>query len=391
MSSTTGLGAIRTAHAYKRSSLVVALVVVLGGCSASSGPTGSVESTSAATASPQISAAATPIALPPDGSWQVDLTAEELIAAGAPVDDSRGGVFTYTFDRGRAMIDVRYEDGGHDSCAGSMEFSGDVVRVSYDQSGACGNGVDSLRWDLDDVGLHLTLVGTNAPLAFNKAFHEAKPWQSVEGRGPLATAVPWLSQCELGCQGPVVRGTFTSVGFLPGLAMTFVDDTWFNTADYHDEIQFERGLSVLRFWQTAGASSENGELLSEVPQAPSGLTDWFIGNSDMVVSKPMNVTVGDGIAATTFNFRISDTNVNVDPDCPSGVRSCLNVLWIAPGHVFAIGYGDAVQLYLFTVGTGSDIRTIVVSLDASHHGQLPATTKDVAPILKSIRFPPSLS
>ena len=389
MSSTTGLGAIRTAHVFQRSSVVVALVAVLGGCSASSGPTGSVESTSAATASPQISAAATPIALPPDGSWQVDLTAEELIAAGAPVDDSRGGVFTYTFDRGRATIDVRYEDGGHDSCDGSVVLSGDVVRVSYDQSGACGNEVDSLRWALDDVGLHLTLV--DAPLGFNKAFNEAKPWQSVEGRGPLATAVPWLSQCELGCQGPVARGTFTSAGFLPGLEMTFVDDTWFNTADYHDEIQFERGLSVLRFWQTAGASSENGELLSEVPQAPSGLTDWFIGNSDMVVSKPMNVTVGDGIAATTFNFRISDTNVNVDPDCPSGVRSCLNVLWIAPGHVFAIGYGEAVQLYLFTVGTGSDIRTIVVSLDASHFGQLPATTKDVAPILKSIRFPPSLS
>ena len=84
----------------------------------------------------------------------------------------------------------------------------------------------------------------------------------------------------------------------------------------------------------------------------------------MVASVPDTVTLGEDIEATTFTLRISDTNVNVDPDCPSDVRSCLNVLWTADGHVYGIGYGEAVRLYLFTLGTGSDARTIVISLDA---------------------------
>ncbi len=139
----------------------------------------------------------------------------------------------------------------------------------------------------------------------------------------------------------------------------------------------------------ARASSEQGDPLTEVPPTPEGLTEWFVANPDMVVSEPEAVTLGDGIAATTFTLRISDTNVNVDPGCPSDVRSCLNVLWIEHGHVFAIGYGEAVRLYLFTVGTGSDARTVIVSLDAPSDAQLAALTTDVAPILESLRLPQS--
>ena len=192
----------------------------------------------------------------------------------------------------------------------------------------------------------------------------------------MPTPAPWQSRCEPGCQGPIAAGTFTSVGFLPGLQLTFADDTWFDTADYADEIEFDRGDSALRFWQTASASSEQGDPLQDVPRTPEGLTEWFVADPDMVVSEPEAVTLGDGIAATTFTLRISPSNVNVDPGCPSDVRSCLNVLWIDEGHVFAIGYGEAVRLYLFTVGTGSDARTVVVSLDAPSTPQLATLTTD---------------
>jgi hypothetical protein len=46
-----------------------------------------------------------------------------------------------------------------------------------------------------------------------------------------------------------------------------------------------------------------------------------------------------------------------------------------------------VRLYLFTVGTGSDAQTIVISLDAPDAAQLAAMTAHVAPILTSLRLP----
>jgi hypothetical protein len=104
----------------------------------------------------------------------------------------------------------------------------------------------------------------------------------------------------------------------------------------------------------------------------------------MNVSKPQATTIGaKSIAGTTFTMNISETNVNVDPGCPADVRSCLNVLWINDGHVFAIGYGEAVGFYLF--GQGSDL--FVVSLDAPNQAALSSMTANVAPLLESMRLP----
>ena len=84
---------------------------------------------------------------------------------------------------------------------------------------------------------------------------------------------------------------------------------------------------------------------------------------------------------------ISPENVNVDPECPDDIRSCLRLLWIARGHDFAIGYGEAVRLYLFTVqGQGGD-ETVVISLDAPNGAQLAQLTAQVEPILASLRLP----
>ncbi len=160
--------------------LILAMGVIGGGASASA-------------QSPSLSADASPVpirtpaTLPPDGSWQVELSTEELSAAGASEQGARAGVFTWTFGEGRATISVSYADGGSVACAAVMQSMGDLVRLSY-TGGACGDEVDSIRWALGDEGLRLTLVETSAPFADNKAYLEAKPWQAVSAKPTIGVA-----------------------------------------------------------------------------------------------------------------------------------------------------------------------------------------------------------
>jgi len=207
-------------------------------------------------------------------------------------------------------------------------------------------------------------------------------------RTPPATPDPLQSACEQGCQGRIAPGAFTSAVFMPGLRLTFGDDKWFNTADHGLELQFDQLPSmenVLRIWVDPKASTKTDEAITTVPVTPEGLTAWMVGNKDMVVSKPEAVAIGDGIPATTFTVQISDSSKNVDPGCP--VRSCLSFLWVAQGHTFAIGVPESVRLYLFTIGSGSQAHTVVISLDAPDPTRLTEMTTDVAAILKGIRLP----
>ncbi len=203
--------------------------------------------------------------------------------------------------------------------------------------------------------------------------------------GPVATNPPWFDRCETGCQGPISAGQFTSHGFISGMSMT-VEDGWFDTADYRDELQLERGSQVLRFWKNAGAMSPDGALLEDIPTTPDGLTQWLVNNPNIDTSAPEQTTVG-GVPATTLTLTISPENVNVDPECPPDVRSCLRFLSIARGHDFAIGYGEAVRLYLLGIEREGNPETIVVSLDAPNAQELSQLTALVEPILDSLRFP----
>jgi N-acetylneuraminic acid mutarotase len=202
-----------------------------------------------------------------------------------------------------------------------------------------------------------------------------------------ATPPPWADRCELGCHGPIAAGTFASTGFWPGMELTFADDAWFDTADYPGELQLEGSGAVLRFLRDPGAPSKADELLADVPRTPQGLTEWMVGNKDMVVSEPETVTLGGGITATTFTLEIADTNENVDPGCPRGVRSCLSLLWIGEGHTYAIGYGDAVRFYPFTVGSGADAHTVVATLDGPSIELVEQLTPEVTSILESMQVP----
>lgn len=154
--------------------------------------------------------AATPASLPPAGRWQVVLSADELIAAGAPRDGATAGTYTWTFDGDRARIDLQPDEGEAIYCRGTMAPVGDRVRLAYEVAGACGNSIDELRWRLDPEGLHLVLVATNQPYDANRAFMEAKPWQPVAAASPstgpsaaptgweAAASEPWIAYFDAG-------------------------------------------------------------------------------------------------------------------------------------------------------------------------------------------------
>ena len=119
--------------------------------------------------------------LPPNGSWQVELTAEDVTRMGVPQSGVKDwvGKFTWTFQDSKAQLDYK-GPGGDFICETNMEFVDDVARLTYFKGDACQNEVDDIQWRLDPDGLHLHLVAIqNSNYVNNKAMYEAKPWQKV--------------------------------------------------------------------------------------------------------------------------------------------------------------------------------------------------------------------
>ena len=146
------------------------VVVLVGGCA-----------TAPAASQPASPSQTAPL---PDGIWEVELTSDELVAAGAPAADAIGGVYRWTFDGTRARITVTEDDRVTIECDADASAVSEGVRLEY-RGGQCGNEVDVIQWAVEADGLHLSLVETNAPLALQKAYLETKPWQSVEGEATL--------------------------------------------------------------------------------------------------------------------------------------------------------------------------------------------------------------
>jgi pimeloyl-ACP methyl ester carboxylesterase len=128
--------------------------------------------------------------LPPDGTWQVDLTAADFQAAGLPADAAAPGTYRWTFEDGRASIELDADDGSGAYCEADMVLlDGSNFRLDYDPAGGdCGDEVDQISWTLEDDGLHLMIVASTAGLEEQRAYLETKPWQQVD---PVAsTEVP---------------------------------------------------------------------------------------------------------------------------------------------------------------------------------------------------------
>jgi TRAP-type transport system periplasmic protein len=120
--------------------------------------------------------------LPPNGTWQVELTADEFEGMGVwrPKAVDWAGSYTWIFQNGKATA-LNVDKIGPYQCDATYEVVEDVVRFTYTSDPDCKDEVDDIQWRLEDDGLHLHLVDIkNAPFAENKAMYEAKPWQKVE-------------------------------------------------------------------------------------------------------------------------------------------------------------------------------------------------------------------
>lgn len=120
--------------------------------------------------------------LPPNGVWQVELTAEDIMRMGITQPSVKDwvGLWTWTFQNGKAEIDYR-GPGGDFTCLANLVLVDNVARLTYYNGDACGNSVDDLQWRLDTYGLHLHRVAIqDSRYIENRALYEAKPWQKVE-------------------------------------------------------------------------------------------------------------------------------------------------------------------------------------------------------------------
>ncbi len=239
-----------------RGCLVAALVVTLAGCGAS--PPTSIATTTplpsamqsahglaSETPTPTAQPQATSGGLPPDGSWQVELTASELVAAGWPADVTPPGTYTWTFTDGRAAIELHADDGSEIYCEADLTAVDDHVRFDYDPAGGdCGATVDSIRWELEEDGLHLTFISTSAPpdtIDQQKAYLETKPWQPTAPA--VSTATPGMVDIGerslfMECRGsgsPTViflAGTQVPRGAMRGIEDALLDEGSVRVCDY---------------------------------------------------------------------------------------------------------------------------------------------------------------
>jgi C4-dicarboxylate-binding protein DctP len=125
--------------------------------------------------------------LPPNGTWVVNLTLEDIERMGVLKSNAPGwaGYNSYRFDEGKGDFHGEFLDGVIIDCPYTYEEVNDFFRLTYVDLGGenyeCGEQVDDLQWRLDEDGLHLHMVGIQEGLLLeNTALYEAKPWQKVE-------------------------------------------------------------------------------------------------------------------------------------------------------------------------------------------------------------------
>ena len=228
--------------AWSRFGIAGLLVLSLAGCAG----VGSVAQTQASSpdapapspaSEPTISASRSPATpppasdgLPPDGTWQVEVTEDDFVAAGWPADINPPGTYTWTFADGRATIELSADDGGSAFCEADMSPLDGHVRFDYDPAGGdCGDLEEIVAWELADDGLHLFLISTGSPYVDSqRAQLETKPWQPA---APEASTVSpgmvdiggqsLFIECR-GSGGPTV--IFLAGTRMPRMAMRGIED-----------------------------------------------------------------------------------------------------------------------------------------------------------------------
>jgi TRAP-type C4-dicarboxylate transport system substrate-binding protein len=138
------------------------------------------ESELAQVPTPDASAQTWSTGLPPNGTWQVTLTNEDVIKMGVLASKAPdwSGVYTFTFKDGVFHWTWEgtegYAKGQTASSDGTYEVVDNFVRFTS------GDVVDDVQWRLDEDGLHFHLLATqNDPFTEIRAMLEARPYQKI--------------------------------------------------------------------------------------------------------------------------------------------------------------------------------------------------------------------
>lgn len=126
--------------------------------------------------------------LPPNGVWQVELTAEDFVKMGTlnAVAATSAGVYSWTFQDDRAEFKI-HGPTLNVFCVAVATVVENSVRLRYDGSHGCDAAAyDEVQWRLDPDGLHFQVVGcSHCQTTELKAMYETKPWQQkVEAWSP---------------------------------------------------------------------------------------------------------------------------------------------------------------------------------------------------------------
>ena len=122
--------------------------------------------------------------LPPNGVWQVELTAEDFVKMGmlrSEAETEWAGLQTLTLKDGKSLGVWQGLQGQTAKCQANYEAVGDIVRFTYyTDTNECLGQIDEVQWRLDEDGLHFRVVEIkNAPLIGIRTGYEAKPWQKI--------------------------------------------------------------------------------------------------------------------------------------------------------------------------------------------------------------------
>jgi TRAP-type C4-dicarboxylate transport system substrate-binding protein/beta-lactamase regulating signal transducer with metallopeptidase domain len=123
--------------------------------------------------------------LPPNGTWQVELTPQDFEAMGVMGSKASdwSGVYTWILEDGKGtfLVSGPIEQTNSGGCAANYAVVEDFVRFIYTTGSGCDDEVDDIQWRLENDGLHLHLVDIKgATFVENRAYLEAKPWQKIE-------------------------------------------------------------------------------------------------------------------------------------------------------------------------------------------------------------------
>jgi TRAP-type C4-dicarboxylate transport system substrate-binding protein/beta-lactamase regulating signal transducer with metallopeptidase domain len=230
--------------------------------------------------------------LPPNGIWQVELTAEDLEAIGLPASKAVDWASkqTLTLLDGEGIWFFQRPE-GNIYCKSTYAVVDDVVRFDY--TADCTGQVHDMQWRLEDDGLHLKIVATQRAFdAQFKASFAAKPWQKIGE--PIPDTRVWDKGLPPNgtWQAEATPEDFLTMGFVPSYAAllggvytwTFQDGKATFHSETQDSVAFTANYAVVgdavRFNFTSGPFGQD-----------SGDMQWRLDDDGLhmhVVEHPYN-------------------------------------------------------------------------------------------------------